>query len=166
MSDCIHWAYDAVAAKEDGKPLTATDIIIMRRSARLIHTTHQFSHRYGGVSFESTLRDDAKGCRFKHIHYARHPRRWVPIVKPMTDEQEDRAWKRALELDGRGYDLIGLASFATSLSIIKPHTGKYWCTEAEMELNVAAYGWDVIPHHFHPLSGYFEVLRRVGEMSA
>ncbi len=162
MSNCIYWSYDAVAAKDGGKNFSVTDIAIMRRSARLIHTEFQFSHNYfEGGSFSSTLRVGDKGCRFKTIDYTKHPERWIKIVLPMTDEQESRAFARAQRLEGMPYDLIGLASFASSLNIIKPHPDKYWCTEAVLELCKAAYRWDITPHLYHPLSGFFEVYGRL-----
>ncbi|KKL48638.1 hypothetical protein LCGC14_2323490 [marine sediment metagenome] len=168
MSDCIFWSYDAVAAKDSGKDFSITDIAIMRRSARLIHTEFQFSRRHNpysgdryGVCFSSTLRDGAEGCRFESIDFTRHPKRWNRILLPMTNEQEDRAYAKAQALNGKKYDLIGLASFASSLNIIKPHPDKLWCTEAVLELCKAAYGWDITPHLYHPLSGFFEVYSRV-----
>jgi len=164
MADCIYWSYDAVAAKEGGKDFSATDIIIMRRSARLIHTEFQFSPRNNSESFSSTLRDGEKGCRFESIDYTKHPERWNKIVLPMTNVQEDVAYCRAEDLEGCKYDLIGLASFASSLNIIKEHPDKYWCTEAVLELCKAAYGWDIVPHHYHPLSGFFEVYSRLAGM--
>lgn len=89
-----HW--NARAAEKDGKKLTLTDRIIMLRSA-LTHSEFQFSERYGGVSFSSTLADGANGCRFKMIGYS-HPKRWKENVIPLTDEQEDRIWAKACRM--------------------------------------------------------------------
>jgi hypothetical protein len=57
----------------------------------------QFSTRYGGISFSSTLRDGVKGCRFKMIKYS-HPEYWDAVYVPVTVEQEDSMMAKALEM--------------------------------------------------------------------
>ena len=59
----------------------------------------------------------------------------------MSNEQEDMAWAKAHELDGKEYDLVGLASFGTDWNIIKEDPDKYWCSETCAELIKAAYAY-------------------------
>jgi hypothetical protein len=169
--NCILRSYNARQAYQYGKDITPVQRIIMARSDPLVHTEFEFSERQDGISFSSTMQDDVSGCRFKQISYS-HPLRWTSIVLPMTDEQEDRAWERAIELEGKKYDLIGLAGFGSEWDIVKPHPDKYWCSEAVAELIKAAYEYDIprwptkpvdlfIPHRFHPNGLFFEMYRRL-----
>ena len=152
MADCIVWTYDAIAAKADGKPLSFIDRLIMLRSKPYIHDEFQFSERYDDVSFSATMQDKARCCRFKKIRYS-HPQRWKQQVIPMTDKQEDRAYKKACELEDKKYDLLGLLSFGTRWRIIVPHRDRYWCAEAVATLVVAGrHSFDLIPDTLHPLA--------------
>lgn len=165
MADCKLRCYNAVRAKAYGKELTTTDLIIFSRSKPLIHTEFQFSGRYGNISFSATMRDNAKGCRFENIDYNEHRERWDTLALPMTDEQEDAAYTRAKELNGKGYDIFGLLSFISDFDVIKPNNEKYWCSEACAELIKTAYGLgnDFIPDHFAPNDLFFEMFFRYSQ---
>ncbi len=162
MADCIAWSYNARRAEESGKPITPVQHVILTRSDPLVHTELQFSERHGKISFSSTIQDGDKGCRFKDIKYS-HPERWIKLILPMTDAEEDRAWRRAKVLDGAKYDLIGLASFGTKWDIIKPDPDKYWCNEVVGDVVSYAYeyGTDFVPHFYHPVSFFFEMYCRL-----
>jgi hypothetical protein len=154
--------YNAVRAEKFGKKLDAVDTLILRRSRPHVHCEFEFSERYGNISFSATLQDGSHGCRFKPIDYNEHPERWDTLWLPMTDEQEDRAYARARELDGKEYDLIGLLSFATALNLIKPDPDKYFCSEVDGELIVAAYGLtDFRCDEYCPTPLFFEMFYRL-----
>ena len=159
MADCVLQCLNARRAVNFGKKLTAVDHIILRRSDPLVHTEFQFSGRGNYESFSATMQE---GCRFKRIAYS-HPQRWTSLILPMTDEQEYRAWDKAIEIEGSPYDLVGLGSFGTSWNIIKPDPDKYWCSESDGELIKAAYqyGKDFIPHFYHPVGLFFEMYHRL-----
>lgn len=161
--NCVLRSYNARRAEASGKNLTLVDKIILMRSDPLVHAEYEFSRRHEGISWSATMQDGANCCRFKKILYS-HPERWTNLVLAMTDEQEDRAYERAVELEGMPYDLIGLGSFATDHPIIKPHPDKYWCSEACAELIVAGYELDdLVPSAYHPVGLFFEMFhRRVG----
>lgn len=162
MDNCILRFKNVRRAVNNGYELTPTDHIILTQSDPLVHVEWQFSARHDKISFSATMAGDDNGCRFKQIAYS-HPDWWTDLVLPMTVDQEDRAWEKALELDGRPYDLIGLASFGTKWDIIKPHDDKDWCNEACGKLVKAAYqyGDEFIPHFYHPVSFFFEMYHRV-----
>lgn len=144
MKTIKFWFWNARKAKQDGKPLTLTDRLIMMRSA-LTHVEQQFVDR-GGVSFSATLADDANGCRFKYIGYS-NPQRWECLTFIVPDEVEAIMWRTAclyadmpenwqeqaerIYLNGKRpqiyqganhviYDTSGLLSFALRKS------GKWW----------------------------------------
>lgn len=160
--DCKLQFWNTRQAQKFDIKLTAAQRMILMRSDPLTHAEFQFSELYGGISFSSTLQDEFNGCRYKTISYS-HPEFWSTLILPMTDEQEDRAWKRAQEINHKPYDLIGLASFGTEWDIIKPDPGKYWCSEACAELIKAAYEYDgsYIPHFYHPVGLFFEMYHRL-----
>ena len=141
MSNCNLMSYNAKRAEQYGKPLTPINRLVFAVSDPLTHSefkfSSRFSSRYRYRSFSFTLQDDGVG-RFKDILYS-HSERWDRLILPMTDEQEDRAYEKALELVGLPYDTIGVASLKTGL--IKQDPDKYWCSEAVGELIKAAYQW-------------------------
>jgi hypothetical protein len=161
MSNCILWSYDARQAAKYGKPLTPEEWIILRVSDPLIHDEFQFSERYNKISFSSTLRDGAKGCRFKLIDYTIHPERWLPLILPMTDDEEDRAYIEAERIEGRPYDFIGLGSLSDLPITLPPAKNGYWCSESLGTVIKAAYQWGYSfrPDHYHPVSLYFATVR-------
>jgi hypothetical protein len=118
------------------KVLEGTDWLILKFSWPDTHCEFQFSAKYSNVSFSSTLRDGAKGCRFKQIDYTANPERWNTLIVPLTDEQEVAAFAKANEINGCEYDLIGLLHLETGLAKTDPD--KYWCSEAVAELLKAA----------------------------
>lgn len=146
-------SYNAIRAKLYGKPLTAIDRLILMRSYPHVHTELQFSERYNCISFSSTNRDGLNGCRFMEINYS-HPERWDTISISVTAEQEEAMYRTAQSLVSQkiSYDLVGLMSFATPLSIIMPARNKMWCTEAS--LTAASAGIKLpsilIPDRTHP----------------
>ncbi len=162
MSNCILWAYNAREAVKHGKRLTAVQRAIMVVSDPLTHTELQFSERFSGLSFSSTIQGGDKGVRFKHIEYS-HPERWVKMLLPMTNEQEDRGIEYANSIDGKPYDLIGVASLASKVKLIKPHPDKYWCNEADGGVIKAAYeyGDEFKPDQMHPVSLWFRMYQLI-----
>ena len=160
--DCKLRCWNARQAQKFNIKLSAAQRMILLRSDPLTHTEFQFSKLYDEISFSATLMDGFNGCRFKTIGYS-HPEFWTTLVLPMTNEQEDRAWKRAQEINHKQYDLIGLGSFGTEWEIIKPNPDKYWCSEACAELIKAAYESDgsFIPHFYHPVGLFFDMYRRL-----
>ncbi len=155
MADCKLMFYDARAAKLDGKKMTFIDWLILLRSDPYIHVEFVFSvERYGGISNSATLRDGCKCVRFKDIDLAKHPKRWKGVVIPMTDEEEDRAWKEACEMaglpgnwrshpksfmegricyydyDAIPYDIWGMPCHISKWNIWKPNPKKTWCSKA------------------------------------
>ncbi len=161
--DCKIRFYDALQECPESKKLTLEEKLILTKSNPLIHCEFQFSDRFLGISFSSTLRDGTKGCRFKQIDYTVHPERWCTMIVSMTDEQENQAYDRAQEIDGCQYDLIGLASFA--FDFIKQDPNKYWCSEACAELIKAAFGYDdnFVPYRFTPVGLFFEMYYRLNK---
>ena len=154
--------YNAIRAKQLGKEPTAIQQIILLRSSPHVHTEMQFSSRHEDVSYSATMQDGYKCCRFKNITYT-HPDRWDTLILPCTEMQEDMAWERAKVLDGSEYDLKGLLSFASELSIINPDPDKYWCSEVDAELIMAAFGYDpdyYRPDSFTPTGLFFDTFHR------
>ncbi len=162
MSNCILWAYNARQAKKYGKDITAVQQAILLVSDPLTHMEYQFSERYDRRSFSATIQDGDNGVRFKDIKYS-HPERWVPLLLPMTNEQEDRGYVFAKSIEGAPYDLVGVASLASKWKIIRPHPDKYWCNEADGGVIKAAYeyGDEFQPDTMHPVSLWFEMYRRI-----
>ena len=159
--DCYLMSFDVKAARKDGKKMTAVDLLIERFS-RLIHAEFRFSYRHNGISFSSTMAGDDNGTRFKQIEYS-HPNRWVPLILPMTNKTEDRAWDKANEIVGKPYDFVGVSARATGLGLIKPAGGAYWCNKTCAELIKAAYGYgdDFVPDSGLPDDLFFDMLRRL-----
>ncbi len=158
MNECYLRFWDGIAAQEDGVKLSLNDKLILTKSNPLIHCECQFSDAYAGISFSSTLRDGARGCRFKQIDYSKHPKRWKTLILPMTNEEEERAYAEAQRLDGKLYDLAGLATFNPLLhTVIKENPNRYWCSEADAELIKAAkkLGDDFIPSRYTPVGLFF-----------
>ena len=79
---------------------TAIQRLIYLRSDH-VHMELQFSSRYGGISFSSTLMDGVDGCRFKMIEYS-HPDYWDEAYIPVTWEQENKMFIKACEMAGTG----------------------------------------------------------------
>jgi hypothetical protein len=75
---------------------------------------------------------------------------------------------RAQDINGKKYDLLGLGSFSSELSIIKPDPNKYWCSEACAELIKAAYflGENFVPHKFTPVGLFFTLYDEIAIHSA
>ena len=167
--NCFLRSYNAKRAERFGKKPSIAQNLILVCSNPLSHTEFQFSSRYNDISFSATLEDGDGGCRFKDIVYSDHPERWDTIELPFTDEEEDRAHNRALELEGKEYDLIGLLSIPTG-NVIKEDADKYWCSETVAELVKRAYSmrWpeydiDFIPSSFTPVTLFFEMLYRLNK---
>ncbi len=172
---------------------TVSDWFIGWRSY-LKHTEIQFPDIYGGISFSATMRDGCKCARFKMIDYDKHPLRWKTVLIPVTREQCDLIFAEACRmadfklqtgslletltpaLDQFGvcyygpnalkYDLIGLLSFTTRWTIIRPHSKWAWCSE--ICLAVAKKGLildlaHVIPDKHHPQSGHELIKRQFGK---
>ncbi len=130
MADCIIKSRNAVRAEIFGLKLSFTSKLILLRSTPHDHTEYQFSERYGYISFSSTLQDNDKGTRFKHIQYRHQKERWDDVVVHMTNREEDRAWREATKMLGMGYDLVGQLCHVTKSKIWKPSEKKIWCTKA------------------------------------
>ena len=164
MANCILRSYDARNAKKHGKEMTPVQKIIMVVSDPLAHTEFQFSEeRYGGVSHSSTMQGDGfDGSRFEDIDYLKHPERWVDLILPMTDDQEDRGYNKALSINHMPYDKVGVTSLATGWNIVTPNPDALWCSEDVAEIIKAAYqyGDDFKPDTFDPLGLYFEMVHR------
>ena len=170
MSDCKLKVFDAVAAQADGRPMTFTDRLIRLRSY-YTHAEDQFSERYGGISFSATMMDGCGGCRMKPIDFTKHPKRWKTVIIPMTDEEEDRAWKKACGMAGipiwmlQGgykeyyrhngdcfynttaikYDIVGMICHISKRNIWRPTPGKIWCSRACNEVIIAGKGEANVP---------------------
>jgi hypothetical protein len=166
MSDCTLWSYDARNAEKHGKKMTDIQKIIMVVSDPFAHTEFQFSLRKNCVSHSATMQGESDGSRFESINYNIHPERWLGLTLPMTDEQEDRGYERALAIDGWPYDTIGVISLATEWNIIKPNPDAVWCSEDVAEIIKAAYeyGDDFVPDTFDPRGLFIEMFRRVKEL--
>ena len=150
--------YDAKRAELFGKKLTLTDKLIFARSRPLVHVEFQFSERYAHISFSATMRDGLDGCRFKAIDYTVNPQRWATLVLPLTDEQEDKAYLKAKQIEKYPYDLFGLLSFISDLDVIKPDKYKYWCSEAVQELINAGFESTILfPEHTTPTGMFFDL---------
>ena len=165
MADCILRSYDARNALKHGKKMTTVQKIIMLASDPFAHTEHQFSMRHNGISHSATMQGKGRNeSRFENIDYLKHPERWVNLILPMTDEQEDRGYARAWEINGMPYDTVGVTSLATSWNIIEPNPDALWCSEDVAEIIKAAYeyGDDFVPDTFDPRGLFIEMLRRTG----
>jgi hypothetical protein len=161
--------------------LTWTDRAIMLRSD-LTHTEILFSERYGGISFSATMADGCKCARFKMISYS-HPLRWLTVDIACTDEQEDMIFDECCRMadlskewcdihinnftdtvdlgeivcgpNALKYDLLGLLSFCTRWTIIRPHEKWVWCTEACFRALGGVFPSEMFPPDtLHPRSGH------------
>ena len=168
MADCILRSYDARNAKKFGKKMTDVQKIIMIVSDPLAHTEFEFSERHDSVSHSATMQGDFNGARFLNIDFTEHPERWISLLLPMTDEQEDRGYNMAKVLDGMPYDTVGVTSLATSWNIIKPNPNALWCSEDVAEIIKEAYGYgdDFVPDTFSPLGLFFEMFRRMNVLQS
>jgi hypothetical protein len=136
---------------------TAVDKVIMLRSNPLVHTEWQFSPRYNNVSFSATRADGSNCCRFSPITYST-PKRWVSQYLGLSDESEDKAYRKAKELEGMPYDLLGLLGFISDCNLIKENPNAYWCNETVGELLKASL--DLVwlkPAQYTPTTFYFVV---------
>ncbi len=129
MNICKIRSYNAIRAKIFGKDLTMTQRIILVRSKPHTHNEFQFSKRYNNISFSATKAEGANCARFKNIKYSNEDKWWDTIMVFMTDEQEDKAYREAEELEGTLYDLLGQLSHVTGLKIWRPSKKKIWCTK-------------------------------------
>lgn len=146
--------YNAKRAQRFGKPLEPSDMAVLLISNPLIHCELQFSQSYAEISFSSTLKNGAKGCRFLQIEYS-HPERWDTLYLPVTCQQEDAAYAKAQELEGKQYgfaELFGL-----------PEPDKYCCSRAVAELIKAAYryGDDFRTSKMTPADLFWEMFYRL-----
>jgi hypothetical protein len=146
--------WNAKRAQKFGKPLEPSDMAVLLISNPLIHCEFQFSKSYARISFSSTLKKGAKGCRFLQIEYS-HPERWDTLWLPVTPEQEDAAYVKAQELEGKKYgfaELFGL-----------PEPDKYCCSKAIAEVIKAAkkYSDDFRTNKMTPLDLFFEMFYRL-----
>ncbi len=145
---------------------------IRRRSKPHIHTEWKFSQRYDGVSNSATLQDGSKCNRFKFISFT-HPEYWDTLIVPLTDFEEDKAWKKACSMSDMAldwfihwannsryrklftndsiyganpvpYDTVGQVCHVSSLNLWKPDPDKTWCSKSNAELLIAAKGDDVV----------------------
>lgn len=115
---------------EFGYKLSPSDWAILFRSWMHTHTELKFSHRYNGISFSSTLKDDYNGCRFKKILYS-HPERWDSVIVPVTCAEEDTLYAECDKLVGMKYDLKFVSlGFLSKYKLIKPAKNRRWCTRA------------------------------------
>jgi hypothetical protein len=139
------------ANKLFGYKLDTVDRAILSISKMHTHTEFQFSEWYKGMSFSSTMQDDAKCCRSKDIDYTKHPERWDTVSIMLTGEQERAVFFAAKRIENQPYDLTGLLSFASPLHIVKPAKDGWWCTEAVAHLLKAA-GVPLLlnPDQYHP----------------
>ena len=128
MADCEIKSYNAVRAKIFGKKLTSTQWLILHWSKLHTHTEFKFSKRHNHISHSATLMDGNKGSRFKYIKYS-HPWRWDTVIVPMTDNQEDLAYEKAVSLARTLYDTFGQLSHISGLKIWKPSEDRTWCTK-------------------------------------
>ena len=130
MADCKIRSFNAVRAEIFGVKPTFPQRIILLRSQPHVHTEFQFSERNNNRSFSSTLQDGAKGTRFKDIKYSHEKEWWDTVIVPMTDNEEDRAYREALRMIGMSYDLKGQLAHVTGFKIWRPSKKKIWCTKA------------------------------------
>jgi hypothetical protein len=163
MANCILRSYDAVNALKHGKEMTNVQKIIMIVSDPFAHSEFEFSSRHDNVSHSATMQGDFDGARFLPIDYSKHPERWISLILPMTNEQEDRGYNMAKVLDGMPYDTVGVTSLATGWNIIKPNPNALWCSEDVAEIIKESYGYgeDFKPDTFDPLDLFIEMYRRV-----
>ena len=120
-------SYNYKRAVEHGMDKRWIGRLISLRSSPYTHSEILFSD---GVSFSSTMEDGANGARYLKIDYTKHPERWDSVAIPMTHKDEEVVRRKADIMDGKmKYDLWGLLSFGTPLSIIKPDPNKMWCSE-------------------------------------
>ena len=152
MADCKIRSFNAKRAMVFLWKLTLIGWVILRRSKPHIHNEFQFSERYNNVSVSATLADGANSVRLKFNGYSHKAERWDTNVVPMTDEQEDLAWKEACRLAGlpidwltldklcQGekyyagktavkYDKVGQICHILPWTVWKPSKGKTWCTK-------------------------------------
>lgn len=148
-------SFNARRAVEFGYKLSFTDRLILMRSWIHTHTEWQFGPKYDKVSFSFTLKDEAKGARFKDIGYS-HPERWDHVCVPLSQEKEDMLYCRFSKMLGMKYDLIGLLGFTTKLPLIRPNKSKRWCTSGVIGPAIEIGIFEKIPLDFekmHPSWG-------------
>ena len=138
MADCKIRSFNAVRAEIFGVKPTFSQRIILLRSQPHVHTEFQFSERYDNVSFSATMMEGSNCARFKDIQYSYEKERWDTVIVPMTNGQEDIAYRKALELAGMPYDLLGQLAHVTKFKIWRPSKKKIWCTKAVGKLVYAA----------------------------
>ena len=128
--DCKIRSFNAVRAEIFGVKPTFSQRIILLRSQPHVHTEFQFSERYDNISFSATMMEGSNCARFKYIKYTHEKEQWDTVIVPMTDEQEDWAYRMALALAGVPYDLMGQLAHITKFKIWQPSKKKIWCTKA------------------------------------
>lgn len=134
--DCNIMTYNPVRAQIlCGVKPTAVQWIIMLRSWQT-HTEIQFSERHSNISYSATKMDGANGARFKQIGYS-NPY-WDKVVAPMTDEEEDRAYNKAVSRAGTPYDIMGQLCHISKFKLWRPNPKKTWCTKEVAECLYAA----------------------------
>jgi hypothetical protein len=133
--------------------------MVLVKSDPMTHCTFQFSGRYNNISFQATVDTGVNGCQFKQIEYS-HPEYWNTLVVPLTDEQEDRAYQRATDINGCEYDLLGAIEASTENKPIIPRDpNKFWCSKAIADLLKAAGKFLIFQtDQYLPTWLYFEVL--------
>lgn len=134
-------SFNARRAVLYGYELSMVQHVILLRSDPHIHSEFQFSERYNNISFSATMEEPFKCSRFLDIDYSKHPERWDTVCVPMTDAEEDRAYKKAIDLNGRLYDLVGLLSKVSRAEIITPSEEGGWCSEEVTRLLCAGILW-------------------------
>ena len=130
MGLCKIRSHNFVRAKIFGKKQSMISKIISLRSSPHDHNEFQFSEEHNNVSFSATLADGANCARFKHIKYSHEAERWDTVKVWLTEEEEAKAWREALLLNGTPYDVVGQLCHITNFRLWKPTKGKIWCTKA------------------------------------
>jgi len=153
---CKAQAFNARQAVLFGYELSTTDRLVFVKSDPQVHIEWQFSKRYEDVSFSASLKDG--GCRFKNIGYST-PSFWDTIEIPLTDDQEDAAYHRAEELNGKEYDWLGAVLFNPDRNEQKLDPNKYICSETFAELYLAT-GHNLMlpPERYMPVRIFLELL--------
>lgn len=196
MSEQLYIKYHSFDSKADPTyKETVADWFIGWRSY-LKHTEIEFPEIYGGISFSATNADNCKCARFKMIDYTKHPKRWKTVLIPVTREECDLIFAEASRMAGLGlwwknyrnkvldgiapmpygnivygpnalkYDLIGLLSFTTRWTIIRPHSKWIWCTEACLKALKAGLILDLAgtkPDNHNPETGDELIERQYGK---
>jgi len=134
LNICKARLFNARRATFFGYELTMTDRLVFVKSDPYTHIEWQFSDSYANISFSASFQDG--GCRFKNIGYST-PAYWDTIEIPLTNIQEDAAYHKAEELNGKEYDWIGAVLFNPDKPEQKLDPNKYICSETWAELYVA-----------------------------